>query len=127
MRGQYDGYHDVDGVDAGLDDRDATSRSGSAVDSWRWAGVPIVIRAGKCMPVTATEVTVPVPAARRTTSFGLEPDAPAGNQLRFRIWPESEVGLTLVGQEARRRLGPAGGGPRVRRSTPGRTCAPTTG
>ena len=29
-----------------------------ALDSWRWAGVPILIRAGKCMPVTATEVTI---------------------------------------------------------------------
>ncbi len=28
------------------------------VDSWRWAGVPIYIRAGKCLPVTAAEVLV---------------------------------------------------------------------
>ena len=28
------------------------------IDSWRWAGVPFYIRAGKCLPVTATEVLV---------------------------------------------------------------------
>ena len=28
------------------------------IDSWRWAGVPFLIRAGKCLPVTATEVLV---------------------------------------------------------------------
>ena len=57
MRGQYDGYLQVDGVDPG-----STVESYVAVrlsaDSWRWAGVPILIRAGKCMPVTATEITV---------------------------------------------------------------------
>ncbi len=29
----------------------------TAADTWRWAGVPILIRAGKCLPVTATEVS----------------------------------------------------------------------
>ena len=27
------------------------------IDTWRWAGVPFYIRAGKCLPITATEVT----------------------------------------------------------------------
>ena len=57
VRGQYDGYLDVDGVAPG-----STTESCVAVrlsvDSWRWAGVPVLIRAGKCMPATATEVYV---------------------------------------------------------------------
>ena len=57
VRGQYEGYHDVVGVDP-----DSTVETYVAVrlmaDTWRWAGVPILIRAGKCMPVTATEVTI---------------------------------------------------------------------
>ena len=64
-----------------------------AVDAPRWEGVPIAIRAGKCMPVTATEVAVrfhPTPV----DVFGVR-DFLTGNMLRFRIWPESEVGLTL--------------------------------
>ncbi|TCM50331.1 glucose-6-phosphate dehydrogenase [Kribbella sp. VKM Ac-2568] len=94
--GQYDGYLDVAGVDP-------QSRTESyvavrlALDTWRWAGVPIAIRAGKCMPVTATEVAV---RFRRPPQdiFGLAGSAGA-NQLRFRIWPESEVGLTLTGKK----------------------------
>src|SRR6201993_5132726 len=57
VRGQYDGYHEVDGVDP-----KSTTETYVAVrlsaDTWRWAGVPILIRAAKCMPVTATEVDI---------------------------------------------------------------------
>ena len=57
VRGQYEGYHDVAGVAA-----DSTVESYVAVrlacDSWRWAGVPLLIRAGKTMPVTATEIDI---------------------------------------------------------------------
>ena len=69
-----------------------------AADTWRWAGVPIVIRAGKTMPVTATEVTVrfKAPAARRVRDRAR---LPADNALRFRIWPETAVGLTLPGKK----------------------------
>jgi glucose-6-phosphate 1-dehydrogenase len=57
VRGQYDGYLDVDGVAKG-----STTETFVAlrldVDNWRWAGVPFYIRAGKAMPVKATEVRV---------------------------------------------------------------------
>jgi hypothetical protein len=57
VRGQYNGYRSVPGVAAG-----SAVESFVAVklfiDTWRWAGVPIFIRAGKEMPVTATEVVV---------------------------------------------------------------------
>src|SRR6266536_3008554 len=57
---------------------------------------PLLIRAGKCMPVTATEITL---RFRRPPHdvFGLEPQT-ASNALRFRVWPETEVGLTLAGK-----------------------------
>jgi glucose-6-phosphate 1-dehydrogenase len=96
IRGQYDGYSDVKGVAAG-------SKTGTfaavrtAADSWRWAGVPILIRAGKCMPVTATEISVMFHRPPRDV-FGLEPAA-ITNGLRFRIWPEAQVGLSLVGKK----------------------------
>jgi glucose-6-phosphate 1-dehydrogenase len=96
VRGQYDGYHDVDGVDP-----NSTVETFVAVRltsaSWRWAGVPIAIRAGKCMPVTATEVTVRFRAAPHDV-FGLEP-APCLNSLRFRVWPETAVSLTIAGKK----------------------------
>jgi glucose-6-phosphate 1-dehydrogenase len=95
VRGQYEGYLDVDGVAAG-----STTESFVAVrlalDTWRWAGVPIVIRAGKTMPVTATEITIrftPVPF----DVFGMGPIR-ISNHLRFRIWPETQMGLSLAGK-----------------------------
>ena len=95
VRGQYEGYHDVAGVDP-----NSTVESYVAVrlvsDSWRWAGVPIVIRAGKCMPVTATEVSVRFRPAPHDV-FGLEP-IPCVNSLRFRVWPETAVSLSLAGK-----------------------------
>ena len=57
VRGQYEGYHEVDGVDP-----NSTVETYVAVrltaNTWRWAGVPILIRAGKAMPVTATEICI---------------------------------------------------------------------
>ncbi|MGO8958974.1 MAG: glucose-6-phosphate dehydrogenase [Streptosporangiaceae bacterium] len=94
--GQYEGYLGVDGVDP-----QSTTETYVAVrlaaDNWRWAGVPVVIRAGKCMPVTATEVSI---RFRRPAQdiFGLEPTAVA-NALRFRVYPEARVSLSLIGKK----------------------------
>jgi len=96
VRGQYEGYLDVDGVADG-----STTESYVAVrlfaDSWRWADVPVLIRAAKCMPVTATEISV---RFRRPPHdvFGLEPSTCA-NWLRFRIWPEAQVNLGVIGKK----------------------------
>ncbi|HLI36626.1 MAG TPA: glucose-6-phosphate dehydrogenase (NADP(+)) [Streptosporangiaceae bacterium] len=96
VRGQYEGYHDVDGVDP-----KSTVETYVAVrltaDSWRWAGVPILIRAGKCMPVTATEIAITFKPPPQDL-FGIEPAVPE-DMLRFRIWPETAVGMTLHGKK----------------------------
>src|SRR5215467_5465537 len=93
VRGQYEGYHDVDGVDP-----HSTVETFVAVrlmsDSWRWADIPVVIRTGKCMPVTATEVTVRFRHPPRDI-FNLEP-LPRKNEVRFRIWPETAVSVLLA-------------------------------
>ena len=96
IRGQYEGYLDVDGVAAGSTTETFVAVR-TAVDSWRWADVPILIRAGKCMPVTATEISI---RFRRPPHdvFGPMPSA-LSNGLRFRIWPEAEVGLSLIGKK----------------------------
>jgi glucose-6-phosphate 1-dehydrogenase len=95
VRGQYEGYLDVDGVA-----RDSTTESFVAVrlsaDTWRWADVPILIRAGKCMPVTATEVVVHFRRPPHNV-FGVEPFEGV-NMLRYRLWPETQVGLTVAGK-----------------------------
>jgi glucose-6-phosphate 1-dehydrogenase len=96
VRGQYDGYLDVAGVDP-----KSTTETFVAVrttaDTWRWADVPILIRAGKCLPVTATEVDIKFRRPPHDV-FGIEPFA-VGNSLRFRVWPETQVSLTLAGKK----------------------------
>ncbi len=62
------------------------------VDSWRWAGVPIYIRAGKCLPLTAAEVIVEFREPPRAV-FG-EP-IPAGGHLRMRLSPDVAVAMGL--------------------------------
>ena len=62
------------------------------VDSWRWAGVPIYIRAGKCLPVTAAEVLVEFRDPPRPV-FG-EP-APTPGHMRFRLSPDVCVAMGL--------------------------------
>jgi glucose-6-phosphate 1-dehydrogenase len=95
VRGQYEGYLDVKGVAPG-----STTETYAAVrlsaQSWRWADVPILIRVGKCLPVTATEVVF---RFRRPPHdvFSLGTDAGA-NQLRVRIYPDDQVGVTVVGK-----------------------------
>ena len=92
VRGQYHGYRQVPGVrpDSTVETYVAVKLS---VDSWRWAGVPIYIRAGKCLPVTAAEVTVEFKPPPRAT-FDEVVGASAG-YLRARLSPDVGVGMGL--------------------------------
>jgi len=96
VRGQYEGYRQVDGVDP-----DSTVETYVAIrltsNTWRWAGVPILIRAGKTMPVTATEICITMKPPPHDV-FGIEPALPE-DTLRFRIWPETQVSLTVHGKK----------------------------
>ncbi|TVZ03943.1 glucose-6-phosphate dehydrogenase [Trebonia kvetii] len=96
IKGQYEGYLQVPGVSPGSRTETYAAVRLSA-DTWRWAGVPIVIRAGKCLPVTATEVFLDFKPAPHDV-FGLG-DVITSNALRFRIYPESHAVLTLVGKK----------------------------
>ena len=97
VRGQYEGYHDVAGVA-----KDSTTETYVAVrltaDSWRWSGVPILIRAGKCLPVTATEIAIRFHRPPHDV-FDLGPEADNVNMLRFRINPSAGVSMTLAGKK----------------------------
>ena len=92
VRGQYRGYREVKGVapDSTVETYVAVKL---AVESWRWAGVPIYIRAGKCMPVTAAEVTVEFNPPPRAT-FGEDTGASTG-YVRARLSPDVGVGMGL--------------------------------
>jgi glucose-6-phosphate 1-dehydrogenase len=96
VRGQYEGYRDVPGVAP-----DSTVETFVAVrlfaDSWRWADVPIAIRAGKCLPVTATEVSIRFRRPPQNVC-GIEPFQ-SMNVLRFRVRPEAAVTFALAGKK----------------------------
>ncbi len=90
VRGQFKGYRDEAGVapDSKVETFAALKLS---IDSWRWSGVPFYLRAGKCLPVDATEVVVELrpPPAR---VFG---DAPPcqPNYVRFRVGPDVAIAM----------------------------------
>jgi glucose-6-phosphate 1-dehydrogenase len=96
VKGQYDGYLSVAGVASGSKTETYVAVR-LAADSWRWDGVPLFIRAAKCMPVTATEVSIKFKRPPHD-AFGLGAAA-TSNVLRFRINPESRAVLTLVGKK----------------------------
>jgi glucose-6-phosphate 1-dehydrogenase len=57
VRGQFRGYRNEPGVAA--DSRTETFAAFKLeINSWRWRGVPFYLRAGKCLPVTCTEIVV---------------------------------------------------------------------
>lgn len=90
VRGQYEGYRSVAGVASG-----STVETFIAlrlyIESWRWAGVPIYIRAGKMMPVTATEVFVEFKRPPMETFGETVPGSSA--HLRMRISPDIVIGM----------------------------------
>jgi glucose-6-phosphate 1-dehydrogenase len=95
VRGQYAGYRDVDGA-AATSTVETFVAVRLASDSARWSGVPIDIRAGKCLPVTATELTIRFrPPARDVC--GIE-NFGQMNELRFRVRPDTAMTLTLAGK-----------------------------
>jgi glucose-6-phosphate 1-dehydrogenase len=93
VRGQFSGYRKEAGVKP-----DSTVETFAAVrlhiDSWRWEGVPFFIRAGKCMPVDATEVLVTL---KRPPLRKLSPED--ANYYRFRLGPDV---IIAVGAQTKR-------------------------
>ncbi len=91
VRGQFKGYKNEEGVA-----RDSAVETFAAVRleirSWRWSGVPFLIRAGKCLPVTATEVLVKLRKPPLDTLAG-----DTSNYFRFRLGP-GDVSLSLSAQ-----------------------------
>jgi glucose-6-phosphate 1-dehydrogenase len=96
VRGQFRGYRDEPGVA-----RDSTVETFAAVqlsvDTWRWAGVPFFIRAGKSLAVDAIEVRVqlkrpPINVYRESSS--------SPGYFRFRVGPE--IAALAIGMQVKR-------------------------
>jgi glucose-6-phosphate 1-dehydrogenase len=92
VRGQFRGYRDEDGV-APDSDVETYIAVKLEIDTWRWAGVPFYIRAGKRLPLTATEVLVEF---RRPPLevFG-ELVGSRSNHLRLRLSPDMRIALGM--------------------------------
>jgi glucose-6-phosphate 1-dehydrogenase len=90
VRGQFKGYRNEPGVapDSKVETFAALKLH---IDSWRWRGVPIYIRAGKCLAVTCTEILVRLrqpPTMYKHYDLG-------SNYVRLRISPDIVLGFGL--------------------------------
>ncbi len=93
IRGQYEGYLDEDDVAPGSDTETFVAMS-FEIDSFRWAGVPFLIRAGKGMAETLTEAVVEFKAPPRLL-FADEDHEPVPNTLRFQMKPDDTINISL--------------------------------
>ena len=99
VRGQYEGYRTIDGVAP-----DSSTETFAAlrleIDNWRWSGVPFLIRTGKRMPVTQTELRLVFKHPPRL-GFGLWGDRHAEpDQIVVRMDPSTGLRIILDARRA---------------------------
>jgi glucose-6-phosphate 1-dehydrogenase len=91
VRGQFRGYRAEKGVAA-----DSNVETFAAVrleiNNWRWQSVPFYVRAGKCLPVTSTEVLVRL---RKPPSL-VSAKSLAPNHVRLRVSPDATIALGMM-------------------------------
>ncbi|MCE3551010.1 glucose-6-phosphate dehydrogenase [Pseudonocardia sp. RS11V-5] len=97
VRGRYDGYLETPGVAP-----DSTTETFVAatfrVDDWRWAGVPVHVRAGKALPDTLLDlVAVLRPPPRALFAGGLGAMRP--DRIRLRVQPRAGIAITLLAKQ----------------------------
>jgi glucose-6-phosphate 1-dehydrogenase len=91
VRGQYEGYRNEKGV-APDSDTETFCALKLWVDSWRWAGVPWYLRAGKNLEVHATEVVIELkPPPHKVFTGDTEPAMT--NYVRFQLNPRVTIAI----------------------------------
>ena len=90
VRGQFRGYRQEAGV-APNSDVETFAALRLNVDSWRWQGVPFLVRAGKRLPVTATEIVVDLHFPPQKVFHA--DNARRSNYIRFRLGPDVTIAL----------------------------------
>lgn len=93
IRGQYDGYRSEEGVLPNSDTETFVAVR-AEIESWRWAGVPWFIVAGKYLPRTVTQAVVRFKKPPRPL-FADPSDAPLPNYLSFEMKPRDRITLSL--------------------------------
>ena len=94
IRGQYVGYRDIEGVRPDSDTETFVALR-FEIENWRWAGVPILVRAGKALARTATEIVVRlqrVPQLRWGTHIL---DCPGHDDIVLRIGRQAGMSIYL--------------------------------
>src|SRR5256886_5297149 len=94
VRGQYRGYRQEEGV-APDSDVETFAALRLSIESWRWAGVPFYVRAGKDLAASATEVVVEFKQPPRLLFAAPGSERPHPNHLRFCLGPAEAVSFTL--------------------------------
>ena len=92
VRGQYVGYRDEKGV-AKDSDVETFCALRLYIDSWRWAGVPWYVRAGKLLPASVVEVQVQMHPPPQGLFDDSGPSGGRANYFRFRLQPEASIAL----------------------------------
>ncbi len=94
VRGQYAGYRDEPGVapDSTTETFVATRL---AVDAPRWNGVPVLLRAGKHLPITTTEAVIELRRPGRPLFTGRHSAQPEANLVRLRLGRDEGVTITV--------------------------------
>jgi glucose-6-phosphate 1-dehydrogenase len=91
IRGQFQGYRNENGV-AKESQTETFAALQLEINSWRWKGVPFYIRAGKCLPVTCTEIL----AKFRKPPTLLPDSVLTENHLRLRLSPDVVIAMGLM-------------------------------
>ena len=92
VRGQYEGYRNETGVAHGSDTETFTAVR-FFIDTWRWAGVPFIVRTGKKLPLTTTEIRAEFQLPPQRV-FALSESGPlAANYMRMRLSPTVSIAL----------------------------------
>jgi glucose-6-phosphate 1-dehydrogenase len=98
VRGQYEGYRDESGVTP-RSEVETFAALHLEIDSWRWAGVPFYVRAGKALHASAVEAVVELRQPPRLLFQGRD-TAPVGpNMIRFRLGARDGVTMTVLAKQ----------------------------
>jgi glucose-6-phosphate 1-dehydrogenase len=102
VRGQYDGYLDVEGVAP-----DSTTETYAAlrleVENWRWSGVPFFIRTGKHLATTQTELRVVFRSVPHLNLLAMHGRRPEPAQLVVKLDPSTGIRLRVEAHRAHSR------------------------
>jgi glucose-6-phosphate 1-dehydrogenase len=94
VRGQYKGYRSIEGVKPDSDTETFVALR-LEIESWRWAGVPILIRAGKALPVSATEVVVRLQRVPQLRWGSYRLETPGNDDIVLRVGKNSGVTIGI--------------------------------